>query len=98
MWPDLSQNVVVPQMRHNFLYVTMPATLKESYPNADLVAGYESPIIYEIDYVTYYGSNAYEGLSGNVNDTVKYEVTGPTEFKLVYSTWLGGKVEDAPAE
>lgn len=97
MWPDLSQNVVIPQMRNNFLYVTMPATLKELYPNADLIPGYESPIIYEIDYVSYYGSSAFEGQSGNVNDTVKYEVKGPGDFKLVYSTWLGGKVETVPS-
>lgn len=98
MWPDMSQNVVIPQMRHNFLYVTMPATLKTQYPNADLIPGYEAPIIYEIDYVSYYGSSAFEGQSGNVNDTVKYEVVGPVEFKLVYSTWLGGEVKDTPAE
>ncbi len=98
MWPDLSQNVVIPQMRHNFLYITMPATLKAQYPNADLIPGYESPIIYEIDYVSYYGSSAFEGQSGNVNDTVKYEVVGPAEFKLVYSTWLGGKIEEKPTE
>ena len=93
MWPDMTQSVVIPKMRENFLYVTMPATLKALYPEANLIDGYTQPIVYEIDYVTYYGSSAYDGQSGNVNDTVRYEVTGKADFKLIYSTWLGGEVK-----
>ncbi len=95
MYPDLTQSVVIPLMRERFLNQVMPATLKAYYPNAKLIDGYNDPIIYEIDYITYYGSSTFDGKSGNVNDTVKYEVTGPGEFKLIYSTWLGGEVTDA---
>ncbi|MBD5267284.1 MAG: OB-fold nucleic acid binding domain-containing protein [Bacteroides sp.] len=94
-WENYTDNEIVPLMRERFLNEVMPATLKAYYPNANLIDGYTSPIIYEIDYVTYYGSTTFEGNTGNVNDTVKYEVTGPGEFKLVYSTWLGGEVNDA---
>lgn len=97
MYTDLTPTVVIPLMRERFLNEVMPATLKGAYPNANLIDGYNDPIIYEIDYITYYGSTTFDGKTGNVNDTVKYEVTGPGEFKLVYSTWLGGEIT-APAE
>lgn len=94
MYPDCTADVVIPLMRQRFLYETMPATLKQYYPKADLIDGYNDPIIYEIDYITYYGSDKYDGKTGSVNDTVKYQVTGPGEFKLVYSTWKGGAVNE----
>lgn len=94
-WKGVPRDEIVPKMRHNFLYEVIPATMKEYYPNANLIDGYNNPIIYEIDYVTYYGSNAFDGKTGSVKDTVKYEVVGPGEFKLIYSTWLGGEVKDA---
>ena len=94
MYPTCTAEVVIPLMRERFLYETMPATLKQYYPKADLIDGYNDPIIYEIDYITYYGSDKYDGKTGSVNDTVKYQVTGPGEFKLVYSTWKGGAVNE----
>lgn len=94
-YTDFNPEVLIPLMRQRFLYEVIPATLKGYYPNANLIEGYNNPIIYEIDYVTYYGSTTFDGNTGNVNDTVKYEVTGPGEFKLVYSTWLGGEVTEA---
>lgn len=94
MYPDLTQSVVIPLMRDRFLNITMPATLSLLYPDANLIEGYDDPIIYEIDYVTYYGNSEFDGKSGNVNDTVKYEVTGPAQFKLVYSTWRGGAIKE----
>lgn len=88
-WVDTPTDQIQQQMKENFLYVTMPVTLKANYPDANLIEGYTEPIIYELDYVTYDNGAA----SQNTNDTVKYEVVGPAEWKLVYSTWLGGKVE-----
>lgn len=88
-WADTPTDQIQQKMKENFLYVTMPVTLKANYPDAKLIDGYTEPIIYELDYVTYDNGASVQ----NTNDTVKYEVVGPAEWKLVYSTWLGGKVE-----
>ena len=93
-WAGVNRDDIIPTMRQHFLNEVIPAALKAYYPNANLVDGYNDPIIYEVDYITYYGSTSFDGKTGNVNDTVKYEVKGPGEFKLVYSTWLGGKVTE----
>ena len=88
-WDGTPTDQIQQKMKENFLYVTMPVTLKANYPDANLIDGYTEPIIYELDYVTYDNGATVQ----NTNDTVKYEVVGPAEWKLVYSTWLGGKVE-----
>ena len=90
-WADTPTDEIQPMMKDNFLYVTMPVTLKANYPDADLIDGYNEPIIYELDYVTY--DRDKESKLQKVNDTVRYELIGHAEWKLVYSTWLGGKVE-----
>ena len=76
-------------MKEHFMYITMPVSLKANYPDAKPIDGYTDPIIYELDYVTYDNAASVQ----SVNDTLKYELVGPAEWKLVYSTWLGGKVE-----
>ncbi|MCM1504637.1 MAG: hypothetical protein NC127_05525 [Muribaculum sp.] len=88
-WADTPADQIQQAMKDNFLYETMPLSLKANYPDANLIDGYTEPIIYEIDYITYDNGAKVQ----NANDTVKYEVVGPAEWKLVYSTWLGGKVE-----
>lgn len=88
-WADTPTDKIQEEMKHSFLYTTMPVSLKANYPDAKLIDGYTEPIIYEIAYVTYDNGATVQ----NTNDTVRYEVVGPAEWKLVYSTWLGGKVE-----
>ncbi len=90
-WANTPENEIQNQMKHNFLYETLPYSLKENYPNANLIDGYTDPIIYEVSYVTYDNGKPE---NQNTNDTVRYEVTGPGQFKLIYSTWLGGKVSE----
>ncbi len=88
-WADTPTDEIQQLMKEHFLYETMPLSLKANYPDANLIDGYTEPIIYEIDYVTYDNGATVQ----NANDTVKYQVVGPAEWKLVYSTWLGGAVE-----
>lgn len=87
-WSGTPVNEIQEKMKHNFLYETVPYAWATLYPNADLIEGYTEPIIYELDYVTY------DAASATTNDTVRYEVVGPAQFKLVYSTWLGGAVTE----
>lgn len=87
-WSGTPVDEIQEKMKHNFLYETVPYAWATLYPNADLIDGYTEPIIYELDYVTY------DAASATTNDTVKYEVVGPAQFKLVYSTWLGGAVNE----
>lgn len=88
-WADTPTDQIQQKMKENFMYITMPVSLKANYPDAKPIDGYTDPIIYELDYVTYDNAASVQ----SVNDTLKYELVGPAEWKLVYSTWLGGKVE-----